>query len=141
MVNRVVLAGRLVRDPELRKSSSGTSFATFTIAVDNRSKEADGTRGTLFLSCIIFGEQAENTVKYTRKGSMIAIDGSLNQRNFVRQDGSRGKEIEAVVDSITFLEPRRDTDVVESPRFDDTSSLGSGSNLDAIDLPDDDLPF
>ncbi|NLB48376.1 MAG: hypothetical protein GX813_00780, partial [Erysipelotrichia bacterium] len=46
-----------------------------------------------------------------------------------------------VVDSITFLEPRRDTDVVESPRFDDTSSLGSGSNLDAIDLPDEDLPF
>ena len=141
MVNRVVLVGRLVKDPELRVASNGVSFLPFTIAVDNKTKETDGTRGTMFLNCIIFGEQADNMVTYTKKCSLIAVDGSLNQRNFVRQDGSRGKEIEAVVDSITFLEPRRDTDVVESPRFDDTSSLGSGSNLDAIDLPDDDLPF
>ena len=140
MVNRVVLAGRLVKDPELRKTNSDISFATFTLAVDNRVKEADGTRGTLFIDCRVFRDQAENLVKFTRKGSMIAVDGSLNQRNFVRQDGTKGKSVEVVVDQVTFLEPKKDTPA-ETPKFDDVPAQSNGSNLDAIDLPDDDLPF
>ncbi|MBO6261148.1 MAG: single-stranded DNA-binding protein [Bacilli bacterium] len=140
MVNRVVLAGRLVKDPELRKTNSDISFATFTLAVDNRVKEADGTRGTLFIDCRVFRDQAENLVKFTRKGSMIAVDGSLNQRNFTRQDGSKGKSVEVVVDQVTFLEPKKDTPV-ETPKFDDTPAPSNGNNLDSIDLPDDDLPF
>ena len=140
MVNRVVLAGRLVKDPELRKTNSDISFATFTLAVDNRVKEADGTRGTLFIDCRVFRDQAENLVKFTRKGSMIAVDGSLNQRNFVRQDGTKGKSVEVVVDQVTFLEPKKDAPA-ETPKFDDVPAQSSGSNLDAIDLPDDDLPF
>ena len=139
MVNRVVLAGRLVKDPELRKTNSDVSFATFTLAVDNRIREQDGTRGTIFIDCRVFRDQAENMVKYTRKGSMVAVDGSLNQRNFVRQDGSKGKVIELVVDSVTFLEPKKDAPV-EEPKFDDIQAPAS-SNLDSIDLPDDDLPF
>lgn len=141
MVNRVVLAGRLVKDPELRKTNSDISFATFTIAVDNKTKEADGTRGTLFLNCCVFRDQAENMVKYTRKGSMIAVDGSLNQRNYVRQDGTKGKDIELLVDSVTFLEPKKENNNIETPKFDDAPVLSSGSNLDSIDLPDEDLPF
>ena len=140
MVNRVVLAGRLVKDPELRKTNSDISFATFTLAVDNRIKESDGTRGTLFIDCRVFRDQAENLVKFTRKGSMIAVDGSLNQRNFVRQDGSKGKSVEVVVDQVTFLEPKKDTPV-EAPKFDDVPAASNGNNLDSIDLPDDDLPF
>lgn len=141
MFNRAVFVGRLVRDPELRKTNSDISLANFTIAVDNRSKEADGTRGTLFLNCTVFRDQAENLVKYTRKGSLIAVDGSLNQRNFVRQDGSKGREIEVMVDRVIFLEPKKDDVSVETPSFDDASSPSSGSNLDSIDLPDEDLPF
>ena len=140
MVNRVVLAGRLTKDPELRKTNSDVSFATFTLAVDNRIREQDGTRGTIFLDCRVFRDQAENMVKYTRKGSMVAVDGSLNQRNFVRQDGSKGKVIELVVDSVTFLEPKKENNNVEEPKFDDIQ-VPASSNLDSIDLPDDDLPF
>ena len=139
MVNRVVLVGRLVKDPELRKTNSDVSFATFTLAVDNRIREQDGTRGTIFIDCRVFRDQAENMVKYTRKGSMVAVDGSLNQRNFVRQDGSKGKSIELVVDSVTFLEPKKDNPV-EEPKFDDIQAPAN-NNLDSIDLPDDDLPF
>ena len=142
MVNRVVLVGRLVKDPELRKTSSDISVATFVIAVDNAVKEQDGTRGSLFLDCRVYREQAENMVKYTRKGSKVAVDGSLNQRNFTRQDGSKGKVIEVYVDSVTFLEPKKENeDLVETPKFDDAPAPSSSSNLDAIDLPDDDLPF
>ena len=139
MVNRVVLVGRLVKDPELRKTNSDVSFATFTLAVDNRVREQDGTRGTIFIDCRVFRDQAENMVKFTRKGSMVAVDGSLNQRNFVRQDGSKGKVIEIIVDSVTFLEPKKDAPV-ETPKFDDIQAPAN-NNLDSIDLPDDDLPF
>ena len=139
MVNRVVLVGRLVKDPELRKTNSDVSFATFTLAVDNRVREQDGTRGTIFIDCRVFRDQAENMVKFTRKGSMVAVDGSLNQRNFERRDGTKGKAIEIIVDSVTFLEPKKDTPV-EEPKFDDIQAP-SNNNLDSIDLPDDDLPF
>ena len=139
MVNRVVLVGRLVKDPELRKTNSDVSFATFTLAVDNRIREQDGTRGTIFIECRVFREQAENLVKFTRKGSMVAVDGSLNQRNFERRDGTKGKAIEIIVDSVTFLEPKKDTPV-EEPKFDDIQ-VPPSNNLDSIDLPDDDLPF
>ena len=144
MVNRVVLVGRLTKDPELRKTASDISVSTFTIAVDNAIKESDGTRGTLFLDCRIYRDQADNMVKYTRKGSKVAVDGSLNQRNYVRQDGSKGKVIEVYVDSVTFLDPPsqgRDSKVVEEPKFDDVPAPSASSNLDQIDLPDDDLPF
>ena len=142
MVNRVVLVGRLVKDPELRKTNSDISVATFTIAVDNAVKEQDGTRGSLFLDCRVYRDQAENVAKYTRKGSKIAVDGSLNQSNFTRQDGSKGKVIEVYVDSVTFLEPKKEgSDPVETPKFDDAPAPSNGNNLDSIDLPDDDLPF
>ncbi len=143
MVNRVVLVGRLVKDPELRTTNTGLSYSTFTIAVDNRVKDADGNRGTLFLNCRIFREQAENLVKSTRKGSKIAVDGSLNQRNYTRQDGSKGKDIEVVVDSVTFLDPnpnKENESVSEETKFDDIPAPAS-NNLEQIDLPEDDLPF
>ena len=142
MVNRVVLVGRLVKDPELRKTNSDVSFATFTLAVDNRIREQDGTRGTIFIDCRVFRDQAENLVKSTRKGSKVAVDGSLNQRNFERRDGTKGKVIEIVVDSVTFLDPNpnREQNTVEEPKFDDIQAPAN-SNLDSIDLPDDDLPF
>ncbi len=140
MVNRVLLMGRLVKDPELRKTNSDVSFATFTLAVDNRMRESDGTRGTIFIDCRVFREQAESLVKNTRKGSRIAVDGSLNQRNFERKDGTKGKVIEVIVDSVTFLDPKKDTPA-EEPKFDDVPAQSSGNNLDLNDLPDDDLPF
>ena len=142
MVNRVVLVGRLTKDPELRNTNSDINLATFTLAVDNRLKDADGTRGTIFIDCRVFGAQAESLVKNIRKGSKVAVDGSLNQRNFERKDGTKGKAIEIVVDSVTFLDPKSsDVKSVDTPTFDDEPDQSSGSNLDSIDLSDDGLPF
>ena len=144
MINRVVLVGRLTRDPELRKAKSDLPVASFSIAVDSRMKNPDGTRGTTFMNCSIFGNQAENVVKFTRKGSMVGVEGSLNQRNFVRQDGSKGSVIEVIADRVAFLEPKSNNAVVEGDTvtFDDTPAVQeSGKNLDSLDLPDDDLPF
>ena len=134
MLNRIVLVGRLVKDPELRKTNSDMAVSNFTLAVDNTAKEADGTRGTLFIDCRVFGDKATNLCKFTRKGSKVAIDGGLNQRNYERQDGSKGKAIEILVDSVEFLDPKP-----EEPKADEEQK--PSTNLDAIDLPDDDLPF
>ena len=142
MINRVVLVGRLTRDPELRKANSGNPVASFSIAVDNRMKNPDGSRGTTFMNCSIFGNQAENLVKFTRKGSMVGVEGSLNQRNFTRQDGSKGSVIEVIADRVAFLEPKGNRVIEgETVTFDDTPVQESGNNLDSLDLPDDDLPF
>ena len=143
MINQVVLVGRLTRDPELRKTNSGNSIASFSIAVDSRSRNPDGTWGTTFLNCTLFGAQAENVVKFTRKGSLVGVEGSLNQRNFTRQDGSRGSVIEVICDRVAFLEPKGNNEArgAEGVVFDDTTPADNGKNLDSIDLPDDDLPF
>ena len=142
MINRVVLVGRLTRDPELRKTNSGMSVSSFTVAVDNRMKEPDGTRGTTFMTCSIFGNQAENVAKFTRKGSMVGVEGSLKQRNFTRSDGSKGSVLEVICDRVAFLEPKSDKDRPDDVVFDDEQATQeTGKNLDSLDLPDDDLPF
>lgn len=132
MLNKICLIGRLVSDPELRKTNSDVSFATFTLAVDNPNKEADGTRGSCFIDCRIFREQAENLVKYTRKGHKVAIDGSISQRNFIRQDGSKGKVYEIYVDSIEYLTPKSEEQVEddEDCGYDSCGSLDGEKYID-----------
>ena len=141
MINRVVLVGRITRDPELKRTTSGSSLATFTVAVDNRQKNPDGTRSTTFVSCVCFQQTADNMVKFTRKGSLVGVEGRLNQRNFQRQDGSKGSVIEVICDSVQFLEPKPAGQEDEVPVFDDQPAESDNRNLDTLDLPDDDLPF
>ena len=130
MINNVILIGRLVREPELRKSSSGNSIANFTIAVDNRTKNPDGTKSTSFIPCVAFSQTADNVVKFVHKGSQVAVQGSLSQRSYAKQDGAKVNVFEILCDSVQFLEPKKeDGNPIEK------------ANL-SIDIPDDDdLPF
>ena len=141
MINRVVLVGRLTRDPELR---NGGSIAVFTIAIDNLGKE----KSTSFIPCVVLNAQRSETVgKFARKGMLVGVEGRLNQRSFVRQDGSKGSVLEVICDSVQFLE-RRETQVeneeMDIPSFDDINqdtSAEESKNLDSIEVTDDDLPF
>lgn len=130
MINNVILIGRLVRDPELRKSTVGNSIANFTIAVDNRTKNPDGTRSTSFIPCVAFNQTADNVVKFVHKGSQVAVQGSLSQRFYAKQDGTKVNVFEILCDAVQFLEPRKeDGNPIEK------------ANL-SINIPDDDdLPF
>lgn len=142
MINRVVLVGRLTRDPERRNKNSDNAVCAFTVAVDNRQKNPDGTRGTSFINCIAFSQQAENMLKYVTKGSLVGVEGRLSQRSFTRQDGSKGSVIEVVCDSVQFLEPKgSNSNSGDAPTFDDNTAGEDNKNLDSLDLPDDDLPF
>lgn len=144
MINRVVLVGRLTRDPELRKTNSGTSVCSFSIAIDNRQKNPDGTRSTSFIPCTVFSNAAENMSKFVKKGSLVGVEGRLNQRSFTRNDGSKASAIEVICDSVQFLEPKGNSvNNGDTTSFNDEPSqaLDNSKNLDSLDLPDDDLPF
>ena len=140
MINRVVLVGRLTRDPELRRTQAGSSVCSFTVAVDNRQKNPDGTRGTTFVPCVCFQQSADNVVKFTRKGSLVGVEGRLNQRSYQRQDGTKATVYEVLCDTVQFLDPKS-PDQPEETVFNDEPVDDSSRNLDTLDLPDDDLPF
>ena len=139
MINRVVLVGRLTRDPELRNTNSGSNVCSFTVAVDNRQKNPDGSKGTSFIPCVCFAQTADLVSKYLRKGALVGVEGRLSQRSYERKDGTKASVLEVICDSVQFLEPKG-SDSVETPVFDDVREDES-SNLDSISLPDDDLPF
>ena len=142
MINRVVLVGRLTRDPELKRTNSGTSVCSFTVAVDNRSKNPDGTRGTSFIPCTVFQQTADNMTKFLRKGSLVGIEGRLNQRSFTRNDGTKASVLEVLCDSVQFLEPKSQNGNEEPIVFESDVQPGTeDKNLETLDLPDDDLPF
>ena len=142
MINRVVLVGRLTRDPELRKTNSGNSVCSFSVAVDNRQKNPDGTKSASFIPCVAFSQSADSMSKFTRKGSLVGIEGRLNQRSYQRQDGTKASVLEVLCDSVQFLEPKAAIAVENGDTPNDVSQVeNEGKNLDSLDLPDDDLPF
>jgi single-strand DNA-binding protein len=143
MINRVVLVGRLTRDPELRNTNSGNPVCTFTLAVDNRQKAADGSKTTSYITCVVFSQQADNVSKFVRKGSLVGVEGRLQQRSYERKDGGKANVIEVLCDSVQFLEPKSQSQATsDSISFDDEPQVPSNeSNLDSIEIVDDDLPF
>ena|SRR5690554_1463763 len=126
MLNRIVLIGRLTRDPELRYTpANGVAVATFTLAVNRRfqqQQEAD------FVPIVVWRAQAENCAKYLGKGSLVAVEGRLQIRSY-EKDGQRRTIAEVVADSVQFLDSRGKRSVDEPPAFDDSM------------VTDDDVPF
>lgn len=140
MMNRVVLVGRLTRDPELRRTTSDIPVASFTLAVDDRTKDANGQRSTTFIGITVWNQAADNVAKYCRKGSLVGVDGRLHQRTYEKRDGSKASVIEVIADSVQFLEPKsKEIPNEEIPT--DEVAPSEDKNLDAIDVADDDLPF
>lgn len=106
MLNRVVLVGRLTKDPELKVSQSNISVATFTLAVNRPFTSANGERGADFINCVVFRKQAENVNQYLKKGSLAGVDGRLQSRSYENKEGQRVYVTEVVCDSVQFLEPK-----------------------------------
>ena len=144
MINNVVLVGRLTRDPELRTTNSGTSVCSFTVAVDTRQKNPHGTKSASFIPCTAFQQSADNMSKFLKKGSLVGIVGRLNQRSYLNKDNVKVTVIEVLCDSVQFLEPKGEGRQVanDNSGFEsDVQNQDESKNLDALDLPDDDLPF
>ncbi len=167
MMNRVLLVGRLTKDPELRYTPNGIAVATFTLAVNRTFSNQQGEREADFINCVVWRKPAENVANYLKKGSLAGVDGRLSTRNYEGQDGKRVYVTEVVADSVQFLETRSSGNNEQRGSFaPQPSGFGyndqgsnpfgsSGNNRPSaprnddpfanagqpIDISDDDLPF
>lgn len=109
MLNLIVIMGRLTRDPELRKTASGTAVANFSVAVDRDFPSQDGSRETDFIDCVAWKHTAEFIGKYFSKGKQIAVKGRLQIRSWEDKDGNKRRTAEIVVDTAYFAGAKSDS--------------------------------
>jgi single-strand DNA-binding protein len=107
MYNRIILIGRLTRDPELRYVPSGAPVASFTLAVDRPFRDQQGNRETDFIDVVAWRKLAEQVSQYMSKGRMVAVEGRLQIRSYEAQDGQKRKVAEVVADGVRFLDRAR----------------------------------
>jgi len=140
-MNKVILLGRLVRDPEVSSTPNGISVCRFSIAVQRRYVKAGEERKADFINCVAWRQQAEFIGKYFSKGQRILIEGMLQSRSWEGADGKRQYATEVVVDQVSFVDYKKD----QEPSYD----TGLDMSDPFADLPegispidsDDDLPF
>lgn len=144
MLNRVVLIGRLTRDPELRYTQSGVAVATFTLAVDRKYKNQAGEREADFIDIVVWRQLGELCNTYLSKGKLCAVDGSLQIRTYEAKDGTKRKAAEVVADDVRFLSPK-DSNGGGSYGYNapapqrEVSPFDQSNDADMVG--DDDLPF
>ncbi|MBI4857736.1 MAG: single-stranded DNA-binding protein [Acetobacterium woodii] len=147
-MNKVILVGRLTRDPEVKNTTTGKAVATFTLAVDRRFKNKDGQKEADFVPIVVWGKQAEFAGQYLAKGSQIGVSGRLQVRSYDAQDGQRRYVTEVVADEINFLSSSRKDSTsgfqqASAPRSDNNNNM-SVMGLDEdfhLMADDDDIPF
>ena len=105
MINRVVMVGRMTRDPELRRTGSGAAVTSFTLALNRNYNSADGQQAD-YISCVGWNKVAENVAQYCSKGSLVGVEGRLRSRTYDNAQGQRVYVTEVVCDSVQFLETR-----------------------------------
>lgn len=113
MINRVILMGRLVADPELKTTNGGISVTSFRIAVDRNYVKAGEQRQADFFDIVAWRSSAEFVCKHFTKGSLIAVDGQLQSRQYQTKDGQNRNAIEVVADNISFTGERKDNPPID----------------------------
>ena len=108
MLNRTIIMGRLTRDPELRRTQSGTAVASFSLAVERDFKDKDGSRQTDWLDCVAWKGTAEFISRYFSKGRLVVVEGSLQTRNWTDKDGNKRVSVETIVSSAWFADSKKD---------------------------------
>jgi len=141
-MNRIILMGRLVRDPEVRITPSEKTVCTFTLAVDRPFTNKDGQREADFINIVVWGKPAELCGNSLSKGQRLLCEGRLQLRNYVGKDGNKRYVTEVIADRVEFIERRGTgagpaTGANTSPK-EETSSM---ENFGAPVEPDDEIPF
>lgn len=130
MLNRVILMGRLTASPEHKQTPSGISVTSFSIAVDRNFSGKDGNRQTDFINIVAWSSTADFICRYFTKGSMIALEGSIQTRNYEDKNGNKRTAVEVVVSNVSFCGDKRHE--ASSAAFDESAFE---------EISDDDLPF
>ena len=106
MINRVVLVGRMTRDPELRRTPQGDAVTSFTLAVNRNYTSRDGQQQADFINCVVWRKPAENVERYCSKGSLVGVEGRIQTRSYDNSQGQKVYVVEVICDSVQFLETR-----------------------------------
>jgi len=106
MLNNIVLIGRMVAQPQLRYTQTGTAVANFRLAVDRGFKNSQGENETDFIDCVVWRKQAENVSGFCDKGHLVAVQGRLQIRDYEDNDGNKRKAAEVVCNDVRFLEKK-----------------------------------
>ena len=157
-MNRVNLIGRLTKDPELRTTPTGRNVCQFSVAVSRNFTNANGEREADFINCVVWDKQAENLVKYQKKGNQIAVEGRIQTRNYDDKDGKKVYVTEILASNISFLDSKGTgatgntsfNNLPEPPMVDTSSNNMETVSVekdpfeafgDSIEISDNDLPF
>ena len=146
MLNHITIMGRLTRDPELRRTGSGTAVAGFTVAVDRDFGGKDGGENeTDFIDCVAWRQTGEFVSKYFTKGSMIVVSGRLQMRSWTDKDGNKRRTAEVVAENVYFGDSKRSGDAgnTSAPAYGSYSAPAAQPVQDFTELDDVDgqLPF
>ncbi len=128
MMNRVVLVGRLTKDPDLRYTPAGAAVATFTLAVNRPFKNGQGEQEADFIQCVVWRKPAENVANFLKKGSLTGVDGRVQTRNYEGNDGKRVYVTEIVAESVQFLEPKQNAVEGSTPNNNQNEASYSNNN-------------
>ena len=138
-MNRVILVGRITKDPEVKQTQSNIPVASFTLAVNRQFADQSGERQADFIQCVVWRKQAENLARFVKKGALLGIEGRIQTRTYEAENGTR-YVTEVLCDSIQFLESKGDSEPYE--KEEQTSSLQEEFYETSKELAaEEDLPF
>lgn len=140
MMNRVILVGRITKDPEVKMTQSNIAVASFTLAVNRQFADQSGERQADFIQCVVWRKQAENLARFVKKGALLGIEGRIQTRQYEAENGMR-YVTEVLCDSIQFLESRSESS--ETPYKEDDSSADNEEFYETSKqlAAEEDLPF
>ena len=124
-MNKVILIGRLTKDPELKKTNSGLSYVQFNLAVNRNYTNKSGEKQADFINCVVWRTQADNLVKYIRKGGLIGIEGEIQTRTYDDKNGIKKYITEVLCNSIEFLESKSQQ---SKTNYDPFEEIAKGDN-------------
>nr|DAW40557.1 MAG TPA: Single strand binding protein [Caudoviricetes sp.] len=135
MINNVCLVGRLTRPVDLRYTSNGTAFGSFSLAIDRNYKKESGEKETDFINCVIWKKPAVNLSNFTKKGSLLGVEGRLQTRNYENHEGKKVYITEVLVENFSLLESKAVTEGRQQ------EPIGNVEQVQFGEVNDDDLPF
>jgi single-strand DNA-binding protein len=140
MINKVILVGRITKDPEVKSTQSNIPVVSFTLAVNRQFSDQSGERQADFIQCVVWRKQAENLARFVKKGALLGVEGRIQTRQYEAENGTR-YVTEVVCDSVQFLESKGETDTeretVKTETADNDEFYETSKQLAA----EEDLPF
>lgn len=139
-MNRVILVGRITKDPEIKSTQSNIAVVTFTLAVNRQFADQSGEKQADFIQCVVWRKQAENLARFVRKGALLGVEGRIQTRQYEADNGTR-YVTEVVCDSVQFLESKGDTTEQPVREEQNTSENDEFYETSKQLAAEEDLPF